>query len=222
VDVADPRYEPTSTTVTVEVGALQDVTMVTSARGTGAGRRRGPLVAAAAFLVLAVGAIIPQPWGVTLDPSELEARAADVSTARLTGGGVEGRISRGALPAVPFRAAVPADGLLTAVESLRAAGAKVDASWEVNRLIVQAAEAQSQMRYFGSAGDDVRAYAQRAAAFDSGSAEARSLLRKVAERMAWDAEAAIADGAVDAGRELAAECLSLVPEHLRCLAVSGG
>ena len=65
----------------------------------------------------------------------------------------------------------------------------------------------------------VRDLARRALAVDPESEAARSLLRKVGERMAWDADAALSDGAVEEARDLVRECLELVGDHPRCLAV---
>jgi serine/threonine-protein kinase len=223
IDVVDPRYERTSTTVSLDVGALEDVTLVTSARGTGKRSPSRALVAAVAVLALGgAGAFILRPWGVTLDAAELGARAGDIASARLTQAGLEGRLARGALPPLAFRSDVAQGERLAVVERLRAAGTPVDASWEVDRLVERAAMAQSELRYFGSPEADVRSYAEQAAAFDPGSAAAQSLLLKVAERMAWDAEAAAEEGAGERARELAADCLTLVPEHARCRAVAGG
>ncbi len=168
------------------------------------------------------GAFIVRPWGVTLDAAELGARAGDIASARLTQAGLEGRLARGALPTLAFRSDVAQGERLAVVETLRAAGTTVDASWEVDRLVERAAMAQSELRYFGSPDTDVRSYAEQAAAFDPESAAAQSLLLKVAERMAWDAEAAAEEGSSERARELASDCLALVPEHTRCRAVAGG
>ena len=124
--------------------------------------------------------------------------------------------------AMPFRVRVNETEVPGAVEDLRAAGLEVDTSWEVARLIDMAASAQSETRYFGSDGNDVRSYAQRVATLEPASPEARSLLLKVAERMAWDAEAARQDGSPDVADALVQECLSLVPEHARCVEADGG
>ena len=97
----------------------------------------------------------------------------------------------------------------------------MDTSWEVARLIGMAAEAQSQMRYFGRPGEDVRSFAQRARALEPESAEVRSLLLKVAERMAWDAEAALEGDSPEEAQALVRECLALVPDHPGCLALAG-
>ncbi len=90
---------------------------------------------------------------------------------------------------------------------------------QVASLIRQAAAAQAEMRYFGQPGMDVRTFAEEAIQLEPGSREARSLLLKVAERMAWDADAALQDGSPERARELARECLRLAPEHPGCLAV---
>lgn len=66
---------------------------------------------------------------------------------------------------------------------------------------------------------DVRTFAEEALQLEPGSQEARSLLLKVAERMALDADAALQDGSPERARELARECLRLAPEHSGCLAV---
>ena len=107
------------------------------------------------------------------------------------------------------------------MEELRSAGLDVDTSWEVARLIGLAASAQAQTRYFGRDGDDVRGFAERAAALEPESQEARSLLLKVAERMAWDAEAALQDDAPDVAEALIRECLSMLPDHPGCIAAGG-
>lgn len=98
----------------------------------------------------------------------------------------------------------------------------VDASVEVDRLIGAAVEAQRELRYFGDGGATVRDLAGRALALDPESEEARALLRKVGERMAWDADAALGDGAPDEARALVDECLRIVEGHPRCVAVARG
>ena len=123
---------------------------------------------------------------------------------------------------VPFQVRVSEEDLPGAVAGLRSAGLDVDTSWEVARLIGMAASAQSETRYFGRDGDDVRSYAQRAATLEPESAEARSLLLKVTERLAWDAEAARQDGSPEVADQLVRECLSLVPDHPGCMAADGG
>jgi uncharacterized protein HemY len=50
---------------------------------------------------------------------------------------------------------------------------------------------------------------------------AASLLLKVGEHMAWDAEAALDERSPDAARALVEECLEVAPQHPRCLAVAG-
>ena len=75
------------------------------------------------------------------------------------------------------------------------------------------------MHYFDRPGTDVRSYAEKVRTLEPTSPQARSLLLKVAERMAWDAEAALQDGSPELARELAQECLSVVPGHPRCQAL---
>jgi hypothetical protein len=122
---------------------------------------------------------------------------------------------------MPFTAVVPDGEIAETVERLRAAGAEVDASWEVWRLRGLAVDAQERGRYYGLEGGDVLSYARRLAALDPQSDEAASLLLKVGERMAWDAEAAISDGTPDDASGLVQRCLEVVPDHPRCLAVAG-
>jgi len=110
--------------------------------------------------------------------------------------------------------------LPTTVAELRDAGISVDTSWEVHRLRELAAGAQAATRYYGLDGGDVRTYALRLAALQPDSREARSLLLKVGERMAWDAEVALAEGPSGRAQELVRECLELVPEHPRCRSVA--
>jgi len=224
IRVIDERYEPVETTVTLDAGAMEDLTIVTQARTTGvsASARRSPLIAAAvALLVLGGGgAAVLQPWGRTLDVAGLEGKASSVTAAWLSETGVEGQMSVGPLPA-PFKVPLDDNAKAAAVSQLRAAGLNIDTSWEVGRLAGLAGEAQARMRYFGASGDDVRSYAERIASLDPKSEVAPALLRKVAERMAWDAEAARADGASDQAQTLIQECLALVPEHPRCLSAGG-
>ncbi|GMR14323.1 MAG: hypothetical protein BMS9Abin29_2572 [Gemmatimonadota bacterium] len=226
VSARDPRYRSVETTVALGPGAMEDLTLVTELRseGSGAGVRRPKLIAAAVATVLLVtAALLVRPWGRTLELSDLQARAASggVSDVRLTQRGIEGRFKVGFVPA-PFSVPVGENDLLGAVRELRSGGLSVDTSWEVTRLIGLAASAQEQTRYFGRGGDDVRGYAQRAAALEPGNVEARSLLLKVAERMAWDADAAQQDGALEIAQELVRECLTLVPEHSGCTAARDG
>lgn len=227
VRVTDDRFDPVETTVELGAGAIDDVTVVTRPRSQGLGaalkRRAGTLVAAGILLLLAAGVAVVRPWGRTLDLAELQARAeaGDVTGVRLGPEGLEGELQVAFVPA-PVRVPLSGEERTDAVERLRAAGVGVDTSWEVARLVRQAAEAQSHRRYFGEGGETVKAYAERVAALEPDSPEARSLLLKVAERMAWDAEAALEDGAPETARELIRECLEVVPEHPRCNQVQGG
>jgi hypothetical protein len=108
------------------------------------------------------------------------------------------------------------------VPELRNAGVDVDASWELRRLRDRAVEAQARMLYFGHDGDDVRGYAERMVALDPDNPEARSLLRKVAERMAWDADAAFRAGSPGVAQNLLRECRAVIPDYPRCEAVAAG
>ena len=120
----------------------------------------------------------------------------------------------------PFRTSVPESDLPATVVELRDAGVSVDTSWEARRLRELAAGAQAATRYYGVDGGDVRTYALRLAALQPDSPEARSLLLKVAERMAWDAELALVEGPSGRAEELVRACLELVPDHARCRAVT--
>ena len=184
-----------------------------------------PLLAGGAVGVLLVlGLVMVRPWGRTLELSDLRSRAAggEVTRVRVAPGGIEGRLSvLGFLPG-PFRVSVGDPELPGALAELRRAGVEVDATWALDRLLQDAVQAQSAMRYFGSDGDDVRGYAERMTALEPGSPEARSLILKVAERMAWDAEAAFQAGAAGVAQNLLRECLALVPNHPRCEAVAAG
>jgi len=227
IALKDVRYEPVETTVTLAAGAMEDITLVTTPRSGGVGasamRRPGRLVAAAVVLFVAAGVAVLQPWGRALELADVHVRAAagGVTGVRVTAEGMEGRLAMGPMT-VPFRVLVGEQDVPGAVAELRAAGLDVDTSWEVARLIGMAASAQSETRYFGSDGDDVRSYAQRVAILEPQSAEAKSLLLKVAERMAWDADAARQDGSPDVADELVRECLSLVPDHAGCTGADGG
>ncbi|MEQ1856808.1 MAG: serine/threonine-protein kinase [Longimicrobiales bacterium] len=184
-------------------------------------RGHGRLVAIAVIAVaLAGGAYFVQPWGRTIDAATLDAQLASgaVSEAWLDDGGVGGYLAIGPLVS-PFFTRVAEGDLLGMVERLRDAGVFVDTSWEARRITELAAGAQATSRYYGLEGGDVRTYAQRLAALQPDSPEARSLLLKVGERMAWDAEAALTDGPPGRAEELVRECLALVPEHPRCQAV---
>ena len=185
-------------------------------------RGRGRLVAfAVVAAALAGGAYFLQPWGRTLDAQDLRDRVAAgaVSETWLDDGGVGGYLAVGPLVS-PFFTPVSETDLPATVAELRDAGIAVDTSWEVRRLRELAAGAQAALRYYGLDGGDVRTYALRLAALQPDSPEARSLLLKVGERMAWDAEVAMAEGPSGRARELVRECLELVPDHPRCRSVA--
>jgi hypothetical protein len=190
---------------------------------------RSGRIAATILLLAAAGATVwARPWGRSLDVDALvsQARAGAVPAVWLADGGMEGGIRIVPLDAaselvMPFYTHIEDGELADAVSRLREAGATVDVSWEASRLTSMALEAQSHNRYFGLEGGDVRTYAQRLAQLVPDSPEAASLLLKVGERMAWDAEAALAEGPPERARELVRECLSLVPHHPRCLQLSG-
>ena len=224
VRVTDERFEPMETSITLDAGSMEDLTIVATPRttGVGASARRNPASVAAAVLILVAGgvAVVLQPWGRTMDVADVEAKAANVTSAWLTEAGIEGQLAVGPLPA-PFRVPLADDAKAAAVQRLRSAGLNVDTSWEVARLLSMAGEAQAQMRYFGS-GNDVRSYAAQIATLDPESAEARSLTLKVAERMAWDAQAARSDGAADQADALILECLAMLPGHPGCVSAQGG
>ena len=227
VVVKDDRFEPLETVVSLDAGAIEDVTLAVTPRATGvaAGVRRRPgVVIAAGVAAVALAAVgVLQPWGRTLDLQGLKERSASgsIASARLASDGVRGSLKLGPLSA-PFKVPVTEADMATTVAELRAANVQIDLSWEVARILGLAAEAQAAGRYFGRDGEDVKSYAQRLSALDPQSADAKSLLLKVAERMAWDADAALQDGEPDRARELAQACLALVPAHPRCSAVGGG
>jgi serine/threonine-protein kinase len=187
-------------------------------------RGKGRLVALGLVAILLLGgAYYLQPWGRTIDlPTLLSAvRAGTVERAWIDDGGVGGYLQFGPLVS-PFFVGVPESEVPDAVAELREAGVFVEATWELERLRALVSRAQSRAQYYGIAGGDVQTYALRMALVEPGSGEARSLLLKVGERMAWDAEAALAEGADDRAVELVRECLRLVPEHPRCVTVSDG
>jgi hypothetical protein len=171
-------------------------------------------------VALSGGAYFLQPWGRTLDAQELRERAAvgSVTQAWLDDGGVGGYLAVGPLVS-PFYTSISESELPATVDELRSAGVPVDTSWEVRRLRDLAARAQASTRYYGLDGGDVQTYALRLAALQPDSPEARSLLLKVGERMAWDAEVALVEGPSGRAAELVGRCLALVPDHPRCLAV---
>ena len=137
----------------------------------------------------------------------------------LDDGGVGGYLAVGPLVS-PFFMSVPASEIPETVAELRAAGVYVDTSWEVGRLRELARGAQARSQYYGVEGGDVRTYALRLAAIQPESAVATSLLLKVAEHLAWDAEASLDEGPPGRAAELVAECLELVPNHASCTAVA--
>lgn len=190
---------------------------------------RSGRIAATILLLAPAGATVwARPWGRSLDVDALvsQARAGAVPAVWLADGGMEGGIRIVPLDAaselvMPFFASVPEAQLPETVGRLREAGVTVDVSWEAARLTSMAMEAQGRNRYFGLEGGDVQSYALRLAQLVPDSPEAASLLLKVGERMAWDAEAALAEGPPERAQELVRECLRLVPDHPRCLGVSG-
>jgi hypothetical protein len=187
-------------------------------------RRRGQgrlVVLGLVAIALSGGAYFLQPWGRTLDAQGLRERVAagSVTQAWLDDGGVGGYLAVGPLVS-PFFTPVAEAELPATVTELRDAGVAVDTSWELRRLRELAAGAQASTRYYGVNGADVRTYALRLAALQPDSPEARSLLLKVAERMAWDAEVALVEGPSGRAEELVRQCLELVPDHARCRAVT--
>jgi len=227
IEVKDERFEPAETVVALDAGAMEDVTLAVTARakGVAAGvkRRPGLMVAVAVTVVALAGVGVVRPWGRTLDVERLKERSASggIVSARLTPEGVGGKLRLGPLSA-PFKVPVAEADLAGTVADLRAAGVTLETSWEVARIVGLAREAQAAGRYFGRDGEDVKSYAQRLAALEPASPEAKSLLLKVAERMAWDADAALQDGEADRAQQLKEACLALVPGHPRCAAGSGG
>jgi serine/threonine-protein kinase len=172
-------------------------------------------------IALSGGAYFLQPWGRTLDAQGLRERVAagSVTQAWLDDGGVGGYLAIGPLVS-PFFTPVGEAELPATVTELRDAGVVVDTSWELRRLRELAAGAQASTRYYGVAGADVRTFALRLAALQPDSPEARSLLLKVGERMAWDAEVALVEGPTGRAEELVRQCLELVADHQRCRAVA--
>ena len=189
-----------------------------TARAVPRRRSSGRLVGSALVaMALAVGAYYLQPWGRTIDLPTLRASVADgaVSRAWIDDGGVGGYLAVGPLVS-PFFVSVPETELVAVVAELRDSGLYVDTTWEVRRLRALATAAQASARYYGLDGGDVRTYAQRLALIQPESQEARSLLLKVGERMAWDAAAALEDGPEGRAAELVQACLALVPDHPSC------
>ncbi len=236
ITVRDPHYERSQTTVVLTAGAAQDVTLVTTKRATAArskpqakaGSRGGGRLVAAGIVLLGVGAAAyVQPWGRTLDTAGFwgHVERGSISSVWLTDGGAEGGIQIAPIAALetvltPFYVPVLEGDIPEMVERLRASAISVDVSWEVRRLTDLAVEAQRHGRYFGLQGGDVTSYALRLAELEPESQEAASLLRKVGERMAWDADLATREGSPEQAEELVRQCLVLVPDHPRCLEVS--
>jgi serine/threonine protein kinase len=224
IQLQDSRFEESEITVTLGIGAMEDVSVLTTPRkmGFGAtlGRKKGAMAVAMVVILLMTGTGMVQPWGRTLALGELEIQAAEggVTTVRLTEEGLRGQMAVLGIPA-PFRVPFPQDEAPGVVTRMRSAGLVVDTSWEVSRLVRLAQEAQAEMHYFDRPGADVRSYAEKVRTLEPTSPQARSLLLKVAERMAWDAEAALQDGSPELARELAQECLSVVPGHPGCQAL---
>jgi serine/threonine protein kinase len=243
VVVRDPLYSESETTVILGAGAIQDVTLVTSRRAdkkerakARPHRRRRRGLRVASLLVLALGAAAAwytQPWGRTVDPTVLATLVdyGQVTDVWVTDGGVEGGVivvPGTVLESVPMLAdfrtpffmPIGEGDIPELVRELRSRGVSVDASWEIRRLTDLAVRAQETSRYYGVAGGDVRSYALRLAELDPDNEEAASLLRKVAERMAWDADAALGEGPPGRAQELLEQCLALVPGYPRCVEVS--
>jgi hypothetical protein len=192
------------------------------ARPEPARRSQGRVVALGIVAIaLAGGAYFLQPWGRSLDAQALRDRAAagSVREVWLDDGGVGGYLAVGPLVS-PFFTTVQESELPATVSELRSEGVTVDTSWEVRRLLDLAAEAQARTRYYGVPGADVRTFALRIAALQPDSREARSLLLKVGERMAWDAQLAVTEGPTGRAEELVRQCLELLPEHTRCRSVA--
>lgn len=227
ITVRDERYEPLETVVSLDAGAMEDVTLAVTQRSAGvaAGARRRPvaLVAGVVLLLVLAAVAVLRPWGRTLDLQALQERGASggVTSAWLVSDGIRGTLAVGPLSA-PYRVPLAEGEAVSALGELRAAGMDVDTSWEVARLVGLAAQAQARGLYFSRQGEDVQSYAQRLATLDPGNPEARSLLLKVAERMAWDADAALRDGDPDRARALVQDCLTLVPEYPRCASLASG
>lgn len=189
--------------------------------------RKGRLGAALLVLLAVAGVAWAQPWGRTMDRQALASYVASgaVDRVHLTEDGLEGGLQIIPVEALedlrmPFFVSLGESEIPVAVQELRDRGIEVDASWEIRRLIDLAADAQARSRYYGVDGGDVRSYALRLSQLAPDIPEASSLLFKVGERMAWDAEAALEEGAPETARRLVDRCLSLVPDQPRCLLVS--
>lgn len=189
--------------------------------------RKGRLGAALLVLLAVAGVAWAQPWGRILDRQALASYVASgaIDRVHLTEDGLEGGLQIIPVEALedlrmPFFVSLGESEIPVAVQELRDRGVEVDASWEIRRLIGLAADAQARSRYYGVDGGDVRSYALRLSQLAPDIPEASSLLFKVGERMAWDAEAALDEGASDEARRLVDRCLALVPDQPRCLLVS--
>ena len=239
--VRDPLYQESETSVILGAGAMEDVTVLTTRRSEATKtsvprKKKGPGSKIAAGLVLllgSLGALYAQPWGRTVDRAGLDAliRGGRVDAVYVTDGGVEAGVAvapsmlLGSVPTLgqfrtPLFMSLDEGDIPEFVSELSTRGVAVDASWEIERLRQLAVDAQARGRYYGTAGGDVQSYALRLAELDPDSEEAASLLRKVGERMAWDAEAALDAGMSERVDELVSQCLALVPEHPRCTAVA--
>lgn len=224
IAVVDARFEPTETPLNLAPGSLEDVTVVAIPKkeGLAAGLRRHArwvISGLIALLVLGVAAVV-QPWGRTLEAEALSALAAKglVQTVYLMPEGrLEGRLNvLGFFPA-PFRVQVSPDRVTNILGTLRSQGVRVVAWGGVSPLLQEAARAQRDFRYYGYPGQDVESFARGVLELDPLSPEGRSLLRKVAERISWDADLAQARGDREEAESLRKRCRALVPEHPRCV-----
>ena len=219
----DAAADPTASVSAPERPAAAPASPRPVARPVRRKRGKGRLVSLGLVAILLLGAAyFVQPWGRTMDMTALRSSvlAGNVGRTWIDDGGVGGYLQLGPLVS-PFFVSVPESEVPRVVRELREAEVFVDATWEVHRIRALVARAQAASQYYGIAGGDVRTYALRLAAVEPDNGEARSLLLKVGERMAWDAEAAVADGVPARADELISGCLDLVPEHPRCLAVRG-
>ena len=148
IQVRDPRFEESETTVTLDPGAMEDVAVVTTPLQQGIGatlaRKKGTLALVAILVLLLAGAGVVQPWGRTLALADLEARAADgsVTEVRLTSESLQGHLTIAGIPA-PFSVPVSEDDAPGVVKGLRGTGLEVNTAWEVARLVRLAQEAQA-------------------------------------------------------------------------------
>jgi hypothetical protein len=235
VEVRDPRFELAESIVQLPGGATHDVTLSPRRKPPRTPERpkarrkggRGRLLAALIVLIAVAGTAWAQPWGRTLDREALASYVASGAIDRvyLTADGLEGGLQIIPVDALedfrmPFFVSLGESETPATVEELRDRGVEVDASWEVRRLMELAVGAQARSRYYGLDGGDVRSYALRLAELAPESPQASSLLFKVGERMAWDAEAALEEGSAEEARQLVDRCLDLVPDQPRCLLVS--